>query len=82
MIRTLADFGSDNTFADVSQSFGRGVELNDKGMWRPKSRADNRTHKDDIQPFGFMGTGYDRDVDPQAAPGTPGYENRAVRCGL
>ena len=73
-----ADFGSDNTFADVSQSFGRGVELNDKGMWRPKSRADNRTHKDDIQPFGFMGTGYDRDVDPQAAPGTPGYENRAV----
>ena len=48
-------------------------------MWRPKSRADNRTHKDDWQSFGFVGTGYDRDVDPRLSPGTPGgYENRAA----
>ena len=67
-----------NTFASNSMSYGRGINLNDKGMARPKSRADNRTHKDDWQSFGFIGVGYDRDVDPQRAPGTPGYENRTV----
>ena len=66
------------TFASTGMSYGRGVALNDKGMWRPKSRADNRTHKDDWMSFGFTGTGYDRDVDHASAPGTPGYENRVV----
>ena len=74
-----ADTGSGRgTFAARDMSFGRGIALNDKGMWRPKSRADNRTHKDDWQSFGFVGTGYDRDVDPRLSPGTPGYENRAA----
>ena len=73
-----ADFGGDDSFASHNMSFGRGVELNDKGMWRPKSRVDNRTHKDDWQSFGFVGSGYDRDADPERSPGTPGYENRAV----
>ncbi len=72
-----ADFGGNNTFASTSQSFGRGVALSDKGMYRPKSRA-NRAHKDDWMAFGFVGTGYDREVDHASAPGTPGYENRTV----
>ena len=37
----------DNTFASNNMSYGRIADLNDKGMWRPKSRADNRMHKDD-----------------------------------
>ena len=72
-----ADFGGNNTFASTSQSFGRGVALSDKGMYRPKSRA-NRAHKDDWMAIGFVGTGYDREVDHASAPGTPGYENRTV----
>ena len=71
------DFGGNNTFASASQSFGRTVTLTDKGMWRPNSGG-NRVHKDHWQPFDFTGTGYDREVDYRAAPGTPGYENRAV----
>ena len=72
-----ADFGGDNTFASANQSFGRNVTLTDKGMYRPNSGA-NRVHKDHWQSFEFMGTGYDREVDPRTAPGTPGYENRNV----
>ena len=72
-----ADFGGDNTFSSANQSFGRNVTLTDKGMYRPNSGA-NRVHKDHWQSFGFMGTGYDREVDPRTAPGTPGYENRVV----
>ena len=72
-----ADFGGDNTFASANQSFGRNVTLTDKGMYRPNSGG-NRVHKDHWQSFGFMGTGYDREVDPRSAPGTPGYENRVV----
>ena len=77
--RDGADVGDlQMTFASGSMSFGRGVALNNEGMWRPKSRADNRMHKDDWMPFKFMGTGYDRDVDHMVSPGTPGYENRTV----
>ncbi len=72
-----ADFGGDNTFSSANQSFGRNVTLTDKGMYRPNSGG-NRVHKDHWQSFGFMGTGYDREVDPRSAPGTPGYENRVV----
>ena len=72
-----ADFGGDNTFASANQSFGRNVTLTDKGMYRPNSGA-NRVHKDHWQSFEFMGTGYDREVDPRTSPGTPGYENRNV----
>ena len=76
--RDNADVGNaDMTFASTGMSFGRGVALNDKGMWRPKSR-ENRMHKDDWMSFGFTGTGYDRDIDHASAPGTPGYENRVV----
>ena len=35
-------------------------------------------HVDDWQSFGFMGAGYDRDVDQASAPGTPGYVNAKV----
>ena len=69
-------FGS-ITFAGQS-SWGRVTDLNDKGVYWPKGRADNRTHKDDWADFGFIGAGYDRDVDRNAAPGTPGYANVAV----
>ncbi len=72
-----ADFGGDNTFASANQSFGRNVTLTDEGMYRPNSGA-NRVHKDHWQSFEFMGTGYDREVDPRTSPGTPGYENRNV----
>ena len=72
-----ADFGGDNTFVSENQSFGRNVTLTDKGMYRPNSGG-NRVHKDHWQSFEFMGTGYDRDVDPRTSPGTPGYENRNV----
>ena len=68
----------DNSFASHNMSYGRIADLNDKGMWRPKSRADNRMHKDDWDPFGFVGVGYDRDADPQRSPGTPGYVNKAT----
>ena len=47
-------------------------------MVRIVRRAASTTeiHKDDWAPFTYMGgTGYDRDVDLAAAPGTPGYAN-------
>ena len=45
-----------------------------------QSRA-NRLHKDDWEPnVGFRGgLGYDPNVDPAMAPGTPGYPNDAVK---
>ncbi len=75
------DFGGMNTFASQNMSFGRGVQLNTKGMYVAKSQA-NRVHKNDWQSFGFSGTGYDRghdrNVDTMTSPGTPGYPNVAV----
>ncbi len=77
----VEDFGSMNTFASTSMSFGRGVQINSQGMYGAKSRA-NRVHKDDWQSFGFIGTGYDRgkdkSLDTATSPGTPGYPNMAV----
>ncbi len=77
----VEDFGSMNTFASTSMSFGRGAQLSAKGMYWAKSRA-NRVHKDDWMTFGFMGAGYDRGrdktVDTASAPGTPGYPNIGV----
>ena len=75
------DFGGGNTFASPSKSFGRIAVLNDKGVYWPKSSA-NRLHKADWQNggFGYQGTGYDRDVDQNSAPGTPGYANVAVNA--
>ncbi len=77
----VEDFGSMNTFASTSMSFGRGAQLSSKGMYWAKSRA-NRVHKDDWMTFGFMGAGYDRGrdktVDTASAPGTPGYPNIGV----
>ncbi len=75
------DFGGMNTFASTNMSFGRGAQLNTKGMYVAKSRA-NRLHKDDWQSFKFMGTGYDRGkdrtLDTMVSPGTPGYPNTAI----
>ena len=69
----------DVSFAGGSGAWGRLTELNATGMWRPVSRVDGaRNHGDDWDEFGFVGAGYDRDVDTLDAPGTPGYENRAV----
>ena len=45
----------DNTFASATQSYGRVTELNSLGVYRPNSRVDNRTHKDDWQAYGYMG---------------------------
>ena len=59
-------------------SWGRITGIKDDGSYRPNSRADNRMHKDDWESFGFMGAGYDRDVDQASAPGTPGYVNAKV----
>ena len=73
----VGDFGN-NTFTAGAGSWGRVTELNNDGVYRPKSRADNRTHKDDWADYGYMGTGYDRDIDRANAPGTPGYANIAV----
>ena len=73
----VAGFG-DRTFAGGRKAWGRTTVLSDMGMYRPKSRADNRIHKEDWESFGFVGSGYDRDVDPAGAPGTPGYANVAV----
>ncbi len=77
----VEDFGSMNTFASTSMSFGREAQLNAKGMYWAKSRA-NRVHKDDWMTFGFMGAGYDRGrdktVDTASSPGTPGYPNIGV----
>ncbi len=77
----VEDFGSMNTFASTSMSFGREAQLNAKGMYWAKSRA-NRVHKDDWMTFGFMGAGYDRGrdktVDTATSPGTPGYPNIGV----
>ena len=70
--------GFGDHFNSGAGSWGRVTELNAKGVYWPKSRADNRGHKDDWADFGFVGAGYDRDVDPKAAPGTPGYANVAV----
>ena len=66
------------TFTAGAGSWGRETNITADGVYRPDSRADNRMHKDDWADFGFVGAGYDRDVDPQAAPGTPGYVNVAV----
>ena len=71
-----AGFG-DNTFAG-DMSWGRKTGLADNGMYRPNSRANDRGHGDDWATFGFVGTGYDRNVDMTTAPGTPGYANVAV----
>ncbi len=75
------EFGGMNTFASTSMSFGREAQLNAKGMYWAKSRA-NRVHKDDWMTFGFMGAGYDRGrdktVDTVDSPGTPGYPNIGV----
>ena len=68
----------DNTFTAGAGSWGRATGIKADGAYHPNSRADNRMHKDDWADFGFVGAGYDRDVDPQAAPGTPGYVNAAV----
>ena len=68
----------DNTFTAGAGSWGRATGIKADGAYHPNSRADNRMHKDDWADFGFVGAGYDRDVDPQAAPGTPGYANVAV----
>ena len=69
----------DNTFASATQSWGRATGLNADGVYWPTNRADNlRVHKDDWAPFDFVGTGYDRDVDQNTSPGTPGYANVAV----
>ena len=73
----VAGFG-DRTFAGGGKAWGRTTVLSDMGMYRPKSRADNRIHEEDWEGFGFVGSGYDRDVDPASAPGTPGYANVAV----
>jgi hypothetical protein len=59
-------------------SWGRITGIKADGSYRPNSRADNRMHVDDWQSFGFMGAGYDRDVDQASAPGTPGYVNAKV----
>ena len=68
--------GGDNTFASASQTWGRQTNLNADGMYRPDSRADDRGHGDDWMTYGPMGgVGYDRDVDLNSAPGTPGYAN-------
>ena len=75
------DFGGDHTFASANKSFGRETGLNDKGVYWPESGA-NRLHKDNWQTNGFGyqgGVGYDRDVDPPMAPGTPGYANNSSR---
>ena len=71
------DFGN-NTFASSNMSWGRITSLMDDGMYRPKSRANDRSHGDDWMSYGYMGTGYDRSVDKTRAPGTPGYANVAI----
>ena len=68
----------DPSFTAGAGSWGRATGIKADGAYHPNSRADNRMHKDDWADFGFVGAGYDRDVDPQAAPGTPGYVNAAV----
>ena len=69
------DFNVD-TLASATMSIGRVGALTDKGVYRGKSRAGNRLHKDDWQMFENQGSiGYDRDVDPLTSPGTPGYGN-------
>ncbi|MDE0554812.1 MAG: lamin tail domain-containing protein, partial [Candidatus Poribacteria bacterium] len=75
--RDDGDFGGGNTFASTSQSFGRTIGLNDKGVYWPNSGG-NRLHKDHWQRFGSQGTGYDRNVDTNYAPGTPGYANVSI----
>ena len=68
-----AGFGDDLA---SSGAWARQTNLNAKGVYRPDSRADNRGHKDDWSGVGEMGgVGYDRDVDLNNAPGTPGYAN-------
>ena len=64
--------------ASANRSWARKVSADADGMWVPNPRADNRSHKDDWVEDDFSGVGYDRDVDPEIAPGTPGYQNQAV----
>ena len=67
-----ADFGGDNTFADIGMSFARthaGSKVNSGA---------NRLHKDHWAAVGAQGgIGYDRKVDLATSPGTPGYANNA-----
>ena len=74
-----AEAVGDNSFASRTQSWGRIATLSDAGSYVPHPvtpRANDRFHGDDWQAFGDQGgVGYDRDVDLNNAPGTPGYAN-------
>ena len=70
----------DNSFASRTQSWGRIATLSDTGSYVPHPAAprdNDRFHGDDWQAFDGTqgGVGYDRDVDLNNAPGTPGYAN-------
>ena len=61
--------------ADPEEAAMRASSHLNRGVYWSQGREGNRSHTDDWQMFGFVGTGYDRGVDPQASPGTPGYAN-------
>ena len=75
-----AEAVGDNSFASRTQSWGRIATLSDTGSYVPHPvvpRDNDRFHGDDWQAFDGTqgGVGYDRDVDLNNAPGTPGYAN-------